>query len=264
MSRKFLVILFSLIILLPVPQSSAQTNTTTTTAVITPTPSSTSRRDALKDRLMERKAETTTLIAEKKEELTEAQIARKAEIERLKLAKKATMDAAREEFKAQLATLKDAQKSAIAEKISTNLADTNTKAVDRMFEILDTLEDILTRTEGKVAEAKAAGKDTTTQESEVDNAKTALEAAKDAVTAQAAKEYIITIGTDTTLRNDVGSVVSQQKQDLKTAYETVRSAKQAVRQAAKSLKSLMGMTLPSVPTSATRSGVVTPTTNPIQ
>lgn len=271
MSRKLLVVLFLIALFVP-GNVAAQTNTTTTntTTLSTPTPAtvdSASRREAIRDRLIQKNT-TTTTTGDTTKTISAAQTARKAEIEKLRLAKKAAMDAAREEFQTQLATLKDVNKKEIAEKISEGLSTANTKATDRMFAILDKLETILTKVEEKVAEAQTDGTDTTSQELEITNAKTALEAAKDAVMTQAAEDYIITVGDDTTLKSDVATVVNQQKQDLKTTYETVRSARQAVRQAAKSLKDLgimKAMPLPATSTlPSTGSGIVTPPVNPIQ
>lgn len=276
MSRKLLLALF--LIALTIPNTVlAQTTTSTTTSAIdtvatTPTPSntnSTNRKDSVRDRLMLRNSNTATPISEElTEEITAAQAARKAEIEKLRLAKKAATDAAREEFLTQLATIKDSNKQEIAEKISDNLTMANSKATDRMFAVLDKLDAVLTKVENKIAEAQADGTDTSAQELEITNAKTALEAAKDAVTTQAAKDYIITVGTDTTLRSDISTVVNQQKQDLRTTYETVRSARQAVRQAAKALKDLGVMKAMPLPATSTlpssNSGIVTTPANPIQ
>lgn len=274
MSRKLLLVL--LLVALSVPNTAfAQTTATTTTTVDTdaaiPTPStinSTNRKDSVRDRLMLRNNTATPTPEDLTEEITAAQTARKAEIEKLRLAKKAATDAAREEFLTQLATIKDLNKQEVAEKISDNLSMTNSKATDRMFAVLDKLEAVLAKVEDKITEAKTNGTDTSAQELEVTNAKTALEAAKDTVTTQAAKDYIITVGTDTTLRSDISTVVNQQKQDLRTTYETVRSARQAVRQAAKALKDLGVMKVMPLPATSTLpstgSGIVTTPANPIQ
>lgn len=271
MSRKLLIVILSLTLIFPGSVLAQTATTTTNTTVSTPTPTaadSTTRRDSVRDRLIQRSTNTTTTTTDETPAQTAAQAARKAEIEKLRLAKKAAMDAAREEFQTQLATLTDAKKKEIAEKISDGLTTANTNATDRMFVILDKLETILTKVEDKIAESKSEGTDTTAQDLEVTNAKTALEAAKDAVTTQAAEDYIITVGTDITLRSDVGTVVNQQKQDLRTTYETVRSARQAVRQAAKSLKDLGVMKAMPLPATSTLpssgSGVVTTPANPIQ
>lgn len=269
MSRKIFVIIFSLIILLPTGQAFGQTTATTLTTTPSPTTTETtiSRRDALKNRLMDKKAEVTTMIAEEKEELTAEKAARKAEIDALRMAKKSEMDEARLAFKEQLETITDERKQAIVEKISNRLTETNTNATDRMFEILDKLSAVIVKIEDKITKAKANGIDTTTQEAELENAKLAIDAAIKTVTEQAAMDYIITINDSTTLKNDIGTVVSQHKQDLRTTYEAVRSARTAVRQAAKSLKGLaqtppINSEATSTP-SALPGNPATPTVNPI-
>jgi len=272
MSRKILLVIFSLFILIPSSafaqaQTTTSESTTMTTLTATPTPStmdSMSRKNLIRNKLIEKNANSITTTAEG---TSGAKTIHRSEVEKLRLAKKAAIDSAREEFVTQLAALKDEKKKDITEKINEDLITSNTTATDRMFAILDKLEEILTRVETKINDAKTGGTEISAQETEIANAKAALQAAIDAVTEQAAKDYVITIGTDATLRNDVGTVVSQQKLDLKTTYETVRSAKQAIRQAAKSLKSLNTMsTMPyqSSTSGASESGVVNQPVNSIQ
>ncbi len=241
----------------------------------TPTPSTTmSRKDEIKNRLKGNALNSTLATEDKMSEKTASNAAiselrrtRKAEIEKIRLEKKSEMAVKKAEFEEQLQTLKDETKKQIAEKISERLTTSNTNATNRMFEIIDKLNEIMLRIEAKVTDAKTNGIDTTVQEEGIQNAKLAIQGASDAITEQAAKEYIITVGDDTTLRNDVGTVVSQQKQDLRTTYELVRSARQAVRQVAKSLKDLLKTTMNSeseATTSALPNTVASPVSLPVQ
>jgi len=241
----------------------------------TPTPSTTmSRKDEIKNRLKGNALNSTLATEDKMSEKTASNAAiselrrtRKAEIEKIRLEKKSEMAVKKAEFEEQLQTLKDETKKQIAEKISERLTTSNTNATNRMFEIIDKLNEIMLRIEAKVTDAKTNGIDTTVQEEGIQNAKSAIQGASDAITEQAAKEYIITVGDDTTLRNDVGTVVSQQKQDLRTTYELVRSARQAVRQVAKSLKDLLKTTMNSeleATTSALPNTVASPVSLPVQ
>ena len=241
----------------------------------TPTPSTTmSRKDEIKNRLKGNALNSTLATEDKMSEKTASNAAiselrrtRKAEIEKIRLEKKSEMAVKKAEFEEQLQTLKDETKKQIAEKISERLTTSNTNATNRMFEIIDKLNEIMLRIEAKVTDAKTNGIDTTVQDEGIQNAKLAIQGASDAITEQAAKEYIITVGDDTTLRNDVGTVVSQQKQDLRTTYELVRSARQAVRQVAKSLKDLLKTTMNSeseATTSALPNTVASPVSLPVQ
>jgi len=241
----------------------------------TPTPSTTmSRKDEIKNRLKGNALNSTLATEDKMSEKTASNAAiselrrtRKAEIEKIRLEKKSEMAVKKAKFEEQLQTLKDETKKQIAEKISERLTTSNTNATNRMFEIIDKLNEIMLRIEAKVTDAKTNGIDTTVQEEGIQNAKLAIQGASDAITEQAAKEYIITVGDDTTLRNDVGTVVSQQKQDLRTTYELVRSARQAVRQVAKSLKDLIKTTMNSeseATTSALPNTVASPVSLPVQ
>ena len=240
----------------------------------TPTPSTTmSRKDEIKNRLKGNTLNSMTTEDKSSEKtasnaaMSELRRTRKAEIEKLRLENKSEMAAKKAEFEEQLKTLKDETKKQIAEKISERLTTSNTNATNRMFEVIDKLNEIMLKIESKIDNAKTNGIDTTVQDAGVQNAKSAIEAASDAITEQAAKEYIITVGDDTTLRSDVETIVSQQKQDLRTTYELVRSAKQAVRQVAKSLKDLLKTTMNSgaeATTSAMPNTVASPVSLPVQ
>ena len=240
----------------------------------TPTPSSTmSRKDEIKNRLKGNTLNSMTTEDKTSEKtasnaaMSELRRTRKAEIEKLRLENKSEMAAKKAEFEEQLKTLKDETKKQIAEKISERLTTSNTNATNRMFEVIDKLNEIMLKIESKIENAKTNGIDTTIQDAGVQNAKSAIQAASDAITEQAAKEYIITVGDDTTLRSDVEIIVSQQKQDLRTTYELVRSARQAVRQVAKSLKDLLKTTMDSgaeATPSAMPNTVASPITLPVQ
>lgn len=143
--------------------------------------------------------------------------------------------ALRDEYKAKLATIKDERKKTIVEKIDGSLANVNKRRTDEMSENLTKMSSILERISSKAATLKGQGKDTANLDTSITNAKTAITSAQDAVTAQAAKEYVITITSESTLKTDVSPVVLQFKTDIKSVHDKVVEARKAVVDAAKQL-----------------------------
>jgi hypothetical protein len=69
--------------------------------------------------------------------------------------------------------------------------------------------------------------------SDVGAAKLAIEEAKQAVSAQAAKVYVISISDESKLREDANKVKSQLQSDLKAVQEKVKAARMAVYEVVK-------------------------------
>lgn len=137
----------------------------------------------------------------------------------------------KEEFKTRLQTIRNERKKAAVERIDTKIANTNEVHTVRFTSILVKLQSILDRVSQKASEAKANGKDTTALDSSIVSAQAAIDSAKTAVSAQAAKTYAIQISDEATLRNSVGTTTSQFKKDLRDVHKAVVEAKQAVQKA---------------------------------
>lgn len=208
MTRKLLILILPLFLLVFVSVVNAQTNTSTGSAA------------RLKQQLQEIQAQKKAAMTDIKQETTAKRIELRTQIKEAVNAKreavKETVATRREEFKAKLQTIKDARKKALVEKIDTKLANMNVKHTDRFTQVLSNLQTLLDKI------TQASGVDGTT-------AQAAIDAAKVAVENQAAKTYTITISTETALRSDVGAVTSQLRQDLTATHKTVIDAKQAVQ-----------------------------------
>ncbi|MBI1982026.1 MAG: hypothetical protein HYS68_00325 [Candidatus Levybacteria bacterium] len=141
----------------------------------------------------------------------------------------------REELKTRLQTIKDEKKKAAVERIDTKIANMNEVYTVRFVSILTKLQSVLERVSQKAAEAKANGKDTALADAAIADAQAAIDSAKTAVSAQAAKEYVVSISDEKSLRNSVGATVSQFRKDLRDVHKMVVDAKQAVQNAVKEL-----------------------------
>lgn len=198
------------------------------------------------DMMQQRAASKEAAMQEKKETMREL-------MQTKRTAAKETFQAKRDAFKEKLQTIKDTNKQTMVQNIDTKMATMNQTHTDRFAGHLEKLEEILNKLTTRITELKSSGKDTEAAEAALAEAKTTLETAKTAVTTQAAKEYVATITSETTLRVNVGTTVSQLQADLRTTHKTVTAAKQALVTVAMEVKKLTGTppeTTPS-PTSIT-------------
>lgn len=134
----------------------------------------------------------------------------KTDVRELRASKSAEM---RVEFKAKLAKIRDEKKKAIVEKLDARFAEVNEKRTNQMSGHLYRMSGILD---------KVTGKDVTA-------ARAAIQVASTAVSAQAAKSYLITITTEANLKMDVGKVRSQLESDLRVVHQLVIEARKAVQ-----------------------------------
>lgn len=182
--------------------------------------------------VMERKEATKEALREKREQIKEMRENFREEVKAKMEAAKAEFQAKREAFKEKLEAIKDERKKQIVERVDTRMTTMNQKRTNRMTEALEHLTTIIGRISQKGATAQQNGKDTTALDSTIATAQTAITAAQSAVSTQAGKEYVITITTESGLKNTVGTTVSQLQADLAATHKAVIEAKQAVVQAA--------------------------------
>lgn len=144
------------------------------------------------------------------------------------------------EFKLRVKELRDTKKTALVTKIDKKLATVNNKRMTAMNLTLSKLNTILNQIITKVNLAKTQNKNTASVDAAVNKAKAAIAAAETAVSSQSTKEYVIQITTESALKVNVGSTVSQLERDLKAVHKLVVDAKQAVQKAAQELANIQG------------------------
>lgn len=146
---------------------------------------------------------------------------KKTAIANIKDDAKASISAQREEFKIKLQVIKDQRKKLLVERIDARIAEVNKNQTTRFTDNLNKLQTFLDRF-SKLATGTAALADIT-------KAQTAINTARNAVDAQAAKTYTITITDDLTLKFNAGKTMSQFRLDLVAVHKLVIDAKQAVQ-----------------------------------
>ncbi|OGH14688.1 MAG: hypothetical protein A2687_01280 [Candidatus Levybacteria bacterium RIFCSPHIGHO2_01_FULL_38_26] len=176
------------------------------------------------------------IVENKTDDIRESIQNRRAEVQE-------QMQVKRDEFRERLQTIRDQAKRLIVERIDTRMEETNQRVANRFLDVLDKLQVLLDRLVGKAGSAKSEGKDTVELEAAIANAQTAIDNAKTAVASQAANTYIIEIASESALRSDVGTVVSQLRTDLSAVHQFVVAAKQAVQNVIAELAKLGGVRL---------------------
>jgi hypothetical protein len=145
-----------------------------------------------------------------------------------------------ETFRAQIKAIRDERKQMLTDRISDKTASSNARLTDRMGKALGHLREILNRVKARSVDFKAQGKDTTALDAAVISAESAIAAAQSAVDAQREKEYTANITDELTLRNTIGQMVSQFRQDIRAVHKLVVDARQAVMKAIMEAAKLRG------------------------
>lgn len=205
MTRKLLVIIFPLLLLVFVPLVNAQATTTGSAKTVTTT-----------------NAQTATDSASKlKEQMQLLQDQKKTAVTQAKDDAKTIIQTARAKFATKLQVIKDQKKKALIQLIDAKLAEVNKNQTSRFSENLVMIQGFLNKI--KLTTTDPAGL------AGVSTAQSAIDTAKAVVAAQAAKVYTMQIADAATLRLNAGTTVSQLRQDLMIVYKSVVDAKQAVR-----------------------------------
>lgn len=265
--RKSFIVALLLVLLVSPTLTFAESDSSSDTTDTTPSPTkSETKHDVMKERkdamealknekkeaLQTLKDERKTMIKTTKEAMTEKRKELKEQMEENREAMKEKFKAQREAFKEKLETIKDEKKKMTVEKVDARLLEINKNRTDRMAESLTKLKEIL----AKITE-KAGATPSSALSQAITSANTAITTAETAVAAQAGKEYVATITTESTLRQTVGTVMSQLQKDLQTTNAIVITAKKAVRTAGMELAKQNGELMPSLTPSPSVS--VTPT-----
>lgn len=189
------------------------------------------KRETLKKELLERKdvyhqkkssptAEFRVHMAEEKEAFIASM---KAKIEQTHIEQEIRLS----QFKEKMEAFKNSEKKSKVEDIQSRLISYVTKRIETMTAQITKMNDIVGNNTSQVSE-HADGKDTTSFDAAVSAAQTAINAAKDAISALGAKQYVITIGSEATAKNDVKTVRDTVEADMKSVRERMKQARVAV------------------------------------
>ena len=180
---------------------------------------------------------------DRKDALKEIRASRRAALEAAKKAREGAFEAAktrREEFRQNLEDMKNERRASLLEKIDGRLAAINEKWVSHFNKILGRLSEILTKIQGRADELAQGGVDVGDVNSAIADAQAAIDAAQAAVDAQAGKVYIVEIGDEENLGENVSEVIHELRADIAAVRELVKDARRSVHDAFKALKDAAG------------------------
>ena len=164
---------------------------------------------------------TATSASHLKKQMTDLKNDRRNAIAESKEKTKAEIEALKVQFRERLQTIKDARKKAVVQKINDDITAKNKKHTDKFNEVLTRLQNFLDKISLDAKDPKTL--------SDIKAAQAKIDVAKGAVASQAAKEYTIEITDETALRENVGTTISQFRQDLMQAHRLVIDARQEVQ-----------------------------------
>lgn len=123
----------------------------------------------------------------------------------------------RQEFQTKLATIRDANKQAIVQRMDQRIAQVNANRTAIMLSHLNIIQDVLNK-----LKARSASLDVSAAQKAIDSARTL-------VLAQQAKTYTINITTETNLGQAVSATRISLASDLQKAHQSVVAARKATR-----------------------------------
>lgn len=156
----------------------------------------------------------------------------------LEASKSAIKASKREAFQEKLATIKNEKKKEVVTRLDGNFTKINTNTTTRLLETITKFKAILSRITQKQQNLKTAGQDTALLEKAIETTTTKIALAESAITAQAQKEYVVTITTEKNLKINVSVTVKLLETDLKATRTTVTNAQSALRTTAMELEKL--------------------------
>lgn len=176
------------------------------------------RKGAAKERLAQRREITSERIDNLKERI-------------------ATREAA---LKERLAKFKDKQKAQIIDRIGNTLNNINSNWVEHANRFLVNLTRILDRLQEKVNAQATSGKDATSTNSAIANAKAKIASASAAVASQSAKEYTVSISSESAAKAEIKSTRESFQSDWEKIRRMLIDARQAVGKAIETAATTMG------------------------
>lgn len=213
-------------------------------AQVTPAATGTVRsgmREDIQNLRTQANEELKTLRENFRQQLEDARMNFQKTIEAERTDLQTKLQAHRDELKNELQKVKDEGKKTIATRIDGNVADLNARMTAHYTNVLDQIAGVLGRVVSRADKAQTNGLDVTAVRTKITTAQTAITAARAAVAAQVSKMYSMNITSDATLKNNVSATRKALHDDLKKVEDSVKAARDAVRQAAVTLAQIRGV-----------------------
>jgi len=198
--------------------------------------SSSALRGERKEGREELKNKLEAFREERKKEQEALREEMKTKMEQIRERAKTEMEQKREEFKTKLEGIKDGRKKQNATQLSDQLDKLNARLAEEATQFSEHILDVLNRIEDRAKVAEANGKDISGVKTAIASAREAVAAAQAKITAQAAKDYTVTITTESSLGADFKKSRDAMKADYKAIHDALKAAREAARAAFEALK----------------------------
>jgi len=190
-------------------------------------------KDAVNQKIMERKEIMDNRIQERKEMMKDKLNEKKEKVSQFR-EKVATATSSIQNAKEKFSEIKDQRRKQTVINIDEGLNNRNSKVSNMFLNHYIKLNDLVLRI---TENATSVQKEDANYVALLAKAEKSLEEAKLAISAQSAKTYNVTISNDQTVKADVSSKVQELKADLKKVKEILSTAKKDVSTFSKTFKS---------------------------
>jgi uncharacterized protein YqgV (UPF0045/DUF77 family) len=192
----------------------------------------------LKERREDRRSDLKTEREMHKTELENKRNEFKDSLEERRTEAKEEFAAKRDELKEHLKRIKDERKKEIVERLNNHFHELNNRKLDHYSRILDKLDGVLERISARAERAHENGIDIQRVKDAISSAENKITDARNLILAQSKKTYPITVSTEDKLKTDISAVRQTLQADLKKIHDAVKTAHEAVREAAKILRQI--------------------------
>lgn len=139
----------------------------------------------------------------------------------------------KEEFKAKVEAFKSERKKLAAQRVDERLEKINDRRTEQLTKSLERLSELLDKYSSRTAALKTENVNTSSIETAIDKAQTAISDASDKIAEQAAREYTAQITDEETAGKIISETSKKLREDLKAVTEIVKEARESVREVAK-------------------------------
>lgn len=193
---------------------------------------------------LERKKENLQKASELKEEALKKrnellQENLKKMLEKKKIVSEEIFKEKRDRFKMKVAEIKDVRKKILLTNLDTKIAMINKKRTEEMTKIIKRLREVLAKIESRATGFELSESEKSELETAVNEAKVAIDNAETSVIAQAEKQYIAEITTESELKDSLGAIVKQMEKDLQDVNMIILAAKKSLSNAGKLLNTVI-------------------------
>lgn len=175
-----------------------------------------------------------------KSRIEESTLTKSEYVDQILETSKTRLAARKEDFLEKVETLKDERKKITLQRLVGKFDSINTKWVNAWKKKLEKLSEILIKLDKIENELETSGVDTSSYMDKRNLAGSKIDEAYKLLEEQAANSYVFDITSESRVGSEVDNVTGQFKEDVKNTHDSVKVARDAVREALAVIKVLKG------------------------